>query len=694
MNETDGWSYEDIDVAELAELRSVTLAEMFPSLVNCKTMMIEDDQLGTRALNCLRRKRFHSWADIAALSVGDIWMLPNVGRQTVEQVLAASREVASQYQESWIRDADGNEHSEESAPLPLSKPTPQRDAVTNFFELFTEWAIDATGATTVGEVLRALNGPLPSELSIQYAEVSDYPLTDVSPSANDLANSGNLIVDFLEAIGSDAHLIVERDIASPSGRRPTLESLATREGVTKERVRQRIKRDLERAAQLRGLPTYRLLSWRAETLRNALGSVCSISAPSTVQAIRDASRGFVDPVGCGAEEFMLWFASEYRDQDGYWVSGEFGDVKSVLHAAQIALESDWLLPEQRLEEILSHVGLKNELTDDDVAMFTAWRSIGDQWWVRWDGSVGDKAEHVLRLSLRAMDSGEVNKLIGGGHADSSIQNVLSSDDRFSRISMDLRFALAEWGWEEYSSAAKEIAERIERAGGEAVLTDIIIELSNQFGLKESTIRAFAATPAFVLKSGRIRLRDEDEPKEVNDRISSAKGLYVRPDGCVVFNIQVDEDVLRGSGRPIPNPLAVALGVLPGTTRDFSAGDVGRIRVSWPITSTTGAAIGSTRSLAERCDAKEGDALRLVFDHGSETVIGSVVSGESLTELTGLTLTPGEEVAQLSLALRVTPTEVHSVLNERGDGIVASLLPVTQASPGFDEALSGLEGLLG
>ena len=60
-------------------------------------------------------------------------------------------------------------------------------------------------------------------------------------------------------------------------------------------------------------------------------------------------------------------------------------------------------------------------------------------------------------------------MIGEGHALSSVQNVLSADDRFTRVSMELEYALSEWEWEEYSTAAQEIVERIERAGGEAVL---------------------------------------------------------------------------------------------------------------------------------------------------------------------------------------------------------------------------------
>ena len=122
-----------------------------------------------------------------------------------------------------------------------------------------------------------------------------------------------------------------------------------------------------------------------------------------------------------------------------------------------------------------------------------------------------------------------------------------------------------------------------------LLDDVVIELFNQFGLKEATVRTYAASPAFVVTDGRIRLRREDETVEVNDRIASAPGLYLRPTVAWCFTSPVDADVLRGSGRSIPNPLSVAVGVRPGGAQDFSAGDLGRVRVSWSATAVTGAA---------------------------------------------------------------------------------------------------------
>jgi hypothetical protein len=683
-----------MQMSELAELRSITIGEIFPVLSQCSRLRIEEHQLDRRALNCLLRNKCESWGDVARLSVGEIWLIPNAGRLTVERVLSASRDMAFQCEAGLLLIEGEDEFIDQSVGHLPRPPTPERDELFSFLETLAEWAVDVRGVRTIAQLFAELRSSLPTDLSSQFERIADFQIDDVFQTDSSSSLGARLIIDFLESMGSDTHLLIERHIASPSGRVPTLESLATREKITRERVRQIIKRDSERARELQQLPKYRLLVWRAQALRESLGLACSIDSRSAIEAISNAARGLDHPDGCQAEDFMLWLAGEYRDRDGFWVSGEAGHLDTVIAVARPLLQSEWLLPRQRLTSILNDAGLNGELSDADLASLTLWRSIGDQWWVRWDDAVGDKAERVLRLVLRAVNPAEMNQLLGDGLADSYVQNVLSSDGRFSRISLDLRFALADWNWEEYSSAAQEIAERIERSGGEAALADIVEELSSQFGLKENTIKAYAASPAFVLTKGRIRIRGEHEPIAVNDRVASAAGLYLREDECVVFNLQVDADVLRGSGRSIPNPLAVALGVLPGVKKDFSAPGSGHVRISWSRTTVTGAAIGSTRALAESCGAANGDSLQLLFDLRAATVLGSRVTGTSLDNLTGLTLTPGNELDELALALRVPPTEVRTALTERGDGFVASLLPVESHSSGLDEALAGLEDLLG
>jgi len=681
-------AYRELDIASLAELKSVAIAELFPELAHLGETKIQHEMLDIRSANALRRQECYTWVDLSEFTIGGLWKIPNAGRLTVERILAAAREMTDRTVSSGA--ALNSPDTESTAQV----PSVQQRAAGGFISLLAEWGADARGAVTVGDLLDLLNGPLPDDVGAALSNISSLYARDVLPIQQTNETYPSLISQFLLELGSGSNFLVERHISNPTGRAPTLESLAQDAGITRERVRQLIKRGTDTADDVRLSETFRLLRWRAVELNSALGTACPAVSEQAVVAIEHAARGFDDPDGCTAKEFFLWFAGEYREFDGWWVSGNAARLDSFKGDVQDLLESDWLLHRSQLQLAMETAGVVVELADQDLGLITGWRQIDLEWWVRWDGTVADKAERVLRLALRAIHPEEMNELVGDGHAVSSVQNVLSSDERFMRVSLELEYALTEWGWEEYSSTAQEIAERIERAGGATRLDDVVVELFDQFGLKESTVRAIASTPAFVIHDGVIRMRSVDEEIVVNDRIDAVQGLYVNPAGQVLWHLLVDHDVLRGSGRKLPNPVAVTLGVRPGGSFDFATNESGHVRITWPMTSNGGASIGSTRSLVEELAAEEGQTVRLMFDLVEQTVRGQIVTGSSLEALTGLEMTPGTEALALSEAIGVDATEVRATLSDRGDAQVAALLPKSRVSPGLDDALARLDDLLG
>lgn len=677
----------------LAERLQLRIGDIFPSLRNAGAASIDEHLLDRRSITTLRHCGCHTWLDLCDLTVGDLWSVPYAGKLTVKRILGAALEASHRFPGSPPWWAPPNPATARRDPNGIPQVSGASQArVAAFVATLTAWATDSRGCETVGDLLDALDGPLPADLGVERSEIRQLKLRDLLPTPDDLAPHAGLVQEFFDAVDLRSDLLIERHVAKPTGRRPTLSDIAEHEGVTRERVRQLIHRASESVEGLRRDDRFSLLRWRAADLGAVLGAACPAETEHAKRAIAWAARGFDDPTGCTAAEFMLWFAGEYRLDDGWWVRDDVGSVTALAEAVRASLASDWLLDRESLVSAASSFGLVAELSDGQLELILGWRPVGDGWWVRWDGAIGDKAERVLSLAMRAVGIEEMNRLIGDGNADSSVQNVLASDERFVRVSMQQEYALAEWGWEEYSTVAQEIAERIERSGGEANLNDVVITLFDEFGLKEATVRAYAASPAFVVTDGMIRLRRSDEEFIVNDRIASARGLYVRPDGCIIFHLPIDDDVLRGSGRSIPNSLSVALGVQPGDARSFDA-EVVEIRVSWPTTAITGAAIGSTRSVAKALNAMAGDLMRLVFDLDLGSVEASLVSGSSLSALTGLALTEGGEAAEIAAAIGVDPFEVRAALADRGDVDVADKIPSTGSSSKLDEALSRLDDLL-
>ena len=83
---------------------------------------------------------------------------------------------------------------------------------------------------------------------------------------------------------------------------------------------------------------------------------------------------------------------------------------------------------------------------------------------------------------------------------------------------------------------------------------------------------------------------------------------------------------RGSGRLVPNAFAQILGCDLGQKIEVES-ECGRITVSWPLASTTGASIGSLRQAIAHCDAELGDYLfvratkpEITFAHLDEVVL--------------------------------------------------------------------------
>ena len=255
--------------------------------------------------------------------------------------------------------------------------------------------------------------------------------------------------------------------------------------------------------------------------------------------------------------------------------------------------------------------------------------------------------------------------------------------------------------EEYTGIADELKQRIEEQGGSAKISDLARELADAFGVKESSVRVYAEAPMFILEAGTIRLRGADEPYPVARDVARVRGCYVA-DGRASYLLAIDKDIVRGSGSPCPEQLAAALGIVPGSPREF-AHSLGRLPVTWVETSGVGPSLGSARSLVESLGAGLGDWLRLDFDLNSSAVAATKVVGEAeataegLTraeELTGLALTGHSGRAVVAQALDVPVADVIGALVKRGDAELARLLPEDAPDADLSEALTDLAAAIG
>ena len=156
-----------------------------------------------------------------------------------------------------------------------------------------------------------------------------------------------------------------------------------------------------------------------------------------------------------------------------------------------------------------------------------------------------------------------------------------------------------------------------------------------------------------------------------------------------WHVGVDHDILRGSGRKLPNEVALACGVNVGDALHFTGPGNG-VPVRWSVTSHVGAAIGSMRSLAEDCGGRMGDVMRIRFDLRDHSVtaelrpadVSTSSEAQRLSAYTGLPLEDCRSLSALAESISTSAPEVADRLEGRGDALAAVLaraLPPTEAS---------------
>lgn len=671
----------------LEEAYEVTIGDIFVALRQLVEEPIEDGEIDARSRTTLHRLKCKTWAQLACHTVGELWSVPNAGRLTVTRILAAAarRNVdAATAPNSGLNLRTANE-------IFPADHRPGIERLDRALLALARWAVRERGASRLSDlvVLSGDLGRVPLEISTEFDRLSDFALSEfVGDAGTELPT--DLLRQLLEAIGPRNDIVVARRIQL--GARPTLEEIGRTIGLTRERVRQLEAKALAAAESAVRAPLFGPLRWRASDLREVLGVAVTESSDFVADALAWAVRDLEEPSSCAASEVMLWLAGPF-ERDGEWLVRSDHSLRSLTRAFESAMADVLVATADEAADALEELGLASEMASDFMRARPTWRLIDDCTYVRWRGSVGDKADTILRLVGRPLSVGEINYHIGEGHAPTSLRNALASDERFVRLDKASNFGLREWGLEEYSGIAQEIVERIERAGGRVDLEDMVIELVEQFGVSASSVRTYAGSPAFLLESGQVVLRPQDRPYVADDRIERVSGLYILPEGQVIVHDIVDKDVLRGSGRQFPEAAANALGMRPGGRADFDfAGEV-RIVVSWPATSVMGPSLGSVRHVAEKLCLRPGDPFRLTFDPASLSCSAGAVDDSSIEQLTGVRVRSGHEIADLALALRVEPTVLRSKLQARGDDAVLELLPPTSTSTDLGDAISTFGDLL-
>jgi hypothetical protein len=696
LGEATWRAFESLAALLLHRAGDTPLLESIPSLSRELDAPLPLEALRPRTRTRIVESGINTWRELASrspatisssLSLYQIQLIPVIALAAQRGAALAARDIA-----------------DPPPPRPDDGEAPKSVAALAPLRLLAQWGQALAGAGTIGEMLDALDERVvPSDIAAAFAALRSESLSTLTGRERTGPQTfATAFASFIQAGAGEREIAVLR---RRLGFEPeTLEAIGQELGLTRERVRQlqaRSERGLHDLANNGEAPEVR---WRALELRRQLGVSIRLQSDAAQDAINvhvgalpEADREF-------AERVLLWLAGPYRlDRATGWIHA--GRATAAGPPPQSALLADCADDSRRLDigslrERLSELGLVSAAQEDWLATESTLRRIGDSYFL-WQGTVADKAEMVLEALGEPATTDEINEIIGEGHNTRGLRGRLLGDERFMRTDKS-RIGLRCWGLEEYTGIVDEIAEEIERRGGEADLRAVVSTVAERFQLPVTSVDVYTGAPRFVTSAGRIRLRRPDEPYVPRRAVVDEPGCYVLDSSRCAIRFLVDRDTLRGSGRPLPQGLGGWLGILPGTRVLFDAqGD--EVLVSWPDSALMGPSLGSVRRPILAAGGLESDHALLTFNRERATLEVTVVSHDSLETaegwervqlLTGLTATSESEFEkQLAAAVGAkTTADLRARLRGRGEADLAERL-TQRDDPALDEALNLLKAVL-
>lgn len=488
----------------------------------------------------------------------------------------------------------------------------------------------------------------------------------------------------------------------------TLEVLGKRMGITRERVRQLEKKAISHLKRLENsefCPVVR----RAQIVRAKLGvglPTGDVSIQNTLDwATVDISKNSnISPEF--ARALLLWLAGPYKNKQG-WLLAKKHLKRLTLEAILDRRNDRGMVTDEVIEEILTQFGFIRSVHQDWLNLLRDFLSV-DGGYIYFKGSIPEKVKTLLRFYGRPIAIGEIMDILGSDSIR-SVKQRLIDDSGLWRINKQSEFVIAGTpDYDEYTGITDEIVQEIEACGGEAAFDHLIEKLGRVYGVKESSVAVYINTQMFTKdENGIVRIRDSDTAISVTTDIAKTAACYRGIDGSWLWRVLIDKDIVRGSGRLVPNAFAQEVGCSIGDKIEISTTE-GFLTFSWQLASPSGASIGSLRPALVSCGAELGDYLfiratkpELSFECLSKNTLESAQSvfvRLCLLVGAGLAIDDDEAERRIADALGIVQDpdsnslmELRRIFNARGESDLAEIIPLPDLS--MDEYVANIGKLL-
>ena len=598
---------------------------------------------------------------------------------------SSGKPVTPVYRALPVRTTDG-ETSRDPQPETLSNVP---EDVYRSLEHLCRWAGAEGGIETVAELLDVTREPdrLPPDLARLWGAAVR---SRIATTAN--SNPFSAVLDWYRSLDKRRQVILSSRTLVLSGAR-ILQDIASEFGVSRERIRQLEGRLIGDLGRLARTTAWESVVWRSHSVRQVAGAAYP-SGDERIEALLGADRPWSQAEAAVVRGVILRFAGPYRLEHGWLVSNmerleaaRTGLLEQAKDAGSIKIDA--------AREVMTAAGLQPRFFRAWLSHRSGMREI-DGRIVEWPRSLGGRVLSLMRLRGSPVSPDELVEDLGPGVNVRSLKSSLSSSEQFVRVGLS-KWGLKTWGLPEYGGIAAAISEELSQNGPALPIDVLATRLSAAWGIAENSVISLCNAPRFVVDHRMVRLRRDDELFSVSTDLSRARGVFKPSDYAVSVLIDVDHDLLRGSGRSVAEQVAGLLAIRPGQGKEYRA-EAEAICLFWPDTSISGPAIGSLRVHAEELNAVAGDRLRITI-HGdtqsadvnlvAKTRVEGLVGGARIAEVTGLGGQGQEILARLAAAVESDTHGLARFLRGRGDTELADHLPYQDTSAELEEQIDKL-----
>ena len=618
----------------------------------------------------------------APISCGEFSRMRSVGKLTVVDLLCVmesveSKDAAVDGRIEFQKTAIANSVAIDNA---ATGTIPTSTILKHELRDFAGWALAETSAQTVGEAVSEVL--LSRRRSGGWEKIAGLDLNQV---AGPIRHPYDVLNTWVESLSVRETCVIRDRIVKFYDRR-TLQELAEELGTSRERIRQIEKEILTKFKDfVNESEEAKAIRWRAETIRLKIG----VAIP-----FADVRSVFPSENKTTKHWMLLLEAAGPYDATNGWLVLRSAFANDPTREICAMADEFGRIERGPVEGKLSKWGLERSFHTKWLETNSRIREFNGQL-VLWGRNIRD------RIAFALSDLGDpatVENLIdyvSEKKPKTSVVAALASDPRFVKVSQT-RWALVSWNLPKYSGIAMSISEMLQQHGRPMPVEEAVSYMVETFGVPANSARACCQAPTFIIENGLVRLRSAGEPYEFSaDTLRSSKGIFALANHRIAILLEIDRQMLRGSGRAVGDAAGALLGLNLDDRMVFHTKHGDSVVITFPSTSISGPSIGSIRSIAERESAGIGDYLTLILDKSSMSTVSLVTdvseyeaSWQLVERLAGID--KGSRMNGLALALRCPVAEVRAVLRSRGDEIVADSIPAISASSRLEAALADLE----